>query len=267
MIRPWLVWLAIVLIALAVAGVVSLWTAGRYARTRRGKPATALPVAEDVTVLDRLLAPLVRAHPGRSGLRLVPDSAEALSLRLAMAGAAERSLDLMYYIWEDDLSGRMLAGAALAAADRGVRVRMLIDDVNLIRRDPAYRALDRHPRIEVRLFNPIRNRDRGIRRGLELLFNLMPYNRRMHNKLFVADGRLAVTGGRNIGDAYFGIERGRGIHFDDLDVLAAGSGAAVDVGSVRPLLELGQRPAAARAGVRQVEPAAALPPAAGALPG
>lgn len=222
MIRPWLVWLAIVLIALAVAGVVSLWTAGRYARRRRGKPATALPVAEDVTVLDRLLAPLVRAHPGRSGLRLVPDSAEALSLRLAMAGAAERSLDLMYYIWEDDLSGRMLAGAALAAADRGVRVRMLIDDVNLIRRDPAYRALDRHPRIEVRLFNPIRNRDRGIRRGLELLFNLMPYNRRMHNKLFIADGRLAVTGGRNIGDAYFGIERGRGIHFDDLDVLAAG---------------------------------------------
>lgn len=222
MTHRWLLWLAVGLTALAVFGLVSLWTAGRYARTKRGKPAQALPPARDVTVLDRLLEPLERAHPGLSGLRLVPEAAEALSLRLALAGAAERSLDLMYYLWEDDLTGRMLAGWVLAAADRGVRVRILIDDVNLLRRDPAYRALDRHPRIEVRLFNPIRNRDRGFRRGLEMLFNLIPYNRRMHNKLFIADGRLAVTGGRNLGDPYFGVQRGSGEFFEDLDILVAG---------------------------------------------
>ncbi|WP_417628682.1 phospholipase D-like domain-containing protein [Pararhodobacter aggregans] len=220
----WLGWLALALIVLGLALVGSLWAAGRFARLERGKPSAMLPRTDEETTLDRLIEPLERANPQRAGVRLVPSESEALALRLSLARAAERSLDLMYYIWEDDLSGRLLAGEVLAAADRGVRVRMLIDDVNLIRRDPAFRALDRHPRIEVRLFNPIRNRDRGVLRGLELLFNLLPYNRRMHNKLMIGDARLAITGGRNVGDPYFGVQKGSGVYFDDLDVLAAGAG-------------------------------------------
>ena len=220
-----MIWLWWGLGALAVAGLlalVALWSAGRFAKLKRGKPAHMLPTGEE-TALDALLEPLERANPGLSAARLIPGEREALALRLALARGAGRSLDLMYYIWEDDLCGRLLAQEVLRAADRGVRVRMLLDDVNILNRDPAYRALDRHPRIEVRLFNPIRNRDRGILRGLELLFNLLPYNRRMHNKLFLADARLAISGGRNIGDAYFGALRGSGVDYDDLDMLMAGA--------------------------------------------
>lgn len=219
--NPWLegaLWALGTLVVLALAG---LWLAGRFAKKKRGKPSSMLPQGED-TDYDQRLEPLEREHMGRSGIRLVPDEREALALRLSLARGAERSLDLMYYIWEDDLTGRLLAGEVLAAADRGVRVRMLIDDVNMIRRVPAYRALDRHPSIEVRLFNPIRNRDRSILRGIEMLVNLLPYNRRMHNKMFIADNRLAITGGRNVGDPYFGAQKGEGICFDDLDVILAG---------------------------------------------
>ncbi len=120
-----------------------------------------------------------------------------------------------------------------------MRVRLLLDDVNVLGRDPVYRALDRHPRIEVRLFNPIRNRDRGLRRGLEILVSLMPYNRRMHGKFWIADHRLALTGGRNIGDAYFGAPGGRaGRNYDDLDILlACGAVSCAMPGALRPVLE------------------------------
>ncbi|MFN4099779.1 MAG: phospholipase D-like domain-containing protein [Pararhodobacter sp.] len=218
----WSGWLVLALLAALLLLLAGLWAAGRFVRLKRGRPSAVLPTAPGETALDRLLEPLERAHAGQTGLKLLPDAREALALRLSAMRSAERSLDLMYYIWEDDLTGRLMAEAALAAADRGVRVRMLIDDVNLIRRDPAYRALDRHPKIELRLFNPIRNGHNAVLRGLEVLFNLMPYNRRMHNKLFIADMRLAVTGGRNVGDAYFGARSGKGLDFDDLDVLVAG---------------------------------------------
>jgi len=227
----WSGWLVLAVLAALLLLLAGLWAAGRFARLKRGRPSAVLPPLEEETALDRLLEPLERACPGQSALRLVPDSRDALALRLTAMRCAERSLDLMYYIWEDDLTGRLMAEAALDAADRGVRVRMLIDDVNLIRRDPAYRALDRHPRIEVRLFNPIRNGHNAVLRGLELLFNLLPYNRRMHNKLFLADMRLAITGGRNVGDAYFGARAGRGLDFDDLDVLVAGP-ALRDMGAL-----------------------------------
>lgn len=206
---------------LALAGAASLWSAGRFAKRKAGKPAVAIPAGKDA-VLDALLSPLQAAHPGEDGAALIAGGPEALRARLAMAQLAERSLDLLYYIWDDDLAGRLLAQAVLEAADRGVRVRMLLDDVNVLNHDPVYRSLDRHPRIEVRLFNPIRNRDRGFRRGLEILFNLLPYNRRMHGKLWITDGRLALTGGRNVGDAYFGLLGPGGRNYDDLDILLAG---------------------------------------------
>lgn len=217
-----LIWIAGGIALAVLLGLIALWATGRYAKHKRGKPAFVLPVAGD-SGLDTLLEPVQRAHPGQSGARLEPGESEALALRLALAQLAERSLDLMYYIWDDDLTGRLMAQAVLEAADRGVRVRMLLDDVNALNRDPVYRALDRHPRIEVRLFNPIRNRDRGFLRGLEILLNLLPYNRRMHGKMLIADHRLGVTGGRNIGDAYFGVLDDRGVNYDDLDILLAGA--------------------------------------------
>ncbi|WP_127104004.1 phospholipase D-like domain-containing protein [Pararhodobacter zhoushanensis] len=218
----WQSWIVIALLVAGAGALMTLWATGRFAKRKRGKATHVLPAGSD-TRLDALMEPLERAHPGLTGARLVPVDKDALTLRLALAHSAERSLDLMYYIWEDDLSGRLLAQAVLDAADRGVRVRMLFDDVNTLNRDPTYRALDRHPRIEVRLFNPIRNRDRGVLRGLEILFNLMPYNRRMHNKMWLADQRLAISGGRNVGDAYFGLQRGWDTDYDDLDMLLSGA--------------------------------------------
>ncbi|MCB1361898.1 MAG: phospholipase D family protein [Rhodobacter sp.] len=217
----WPLWLALALGLLAIAVPAGLFTAGRFGKLRRGAVSRALPPGGDTT-LDALLSGIEAAHPGLSGARLVPAESEALALRLELARLAERSLDLLYYIWDDDLSGRLLAQAVLAAADRGVRVRLLLDDVNVLNHDPVYRALDRHPRIEVRLFNPIRRRDRGLLRGLEMVLTLLPYNRRMHGKLWITDGRLAMTGGRNVGDAYFGALQGHGVDYDDLDALLAG---------------------------------------------
>lgn len=218
---PWLFWSLAALAVLALLALASVWSTGRFAKLQRGAPSLALPPGDD-TVLDTLLDPYAQANPGRSGAALVADPGDAFRTRLAMAQLAERSLDLLYYIWKDDMTGRLLARAVIEAADRGVRVRMLLDDVNVLNKDPVYRALDRHPRIEVRLFNPIRNRDRGFRRGLEILFNLMPLNRRMHGKLWIADGRLAMTGGRNIGDEYFAAANGAEVDYDDLDILMAG---------------------------------------------
>jgi len=217
----WLLWGMTTLGLLIAVGLLAVWWTGRFTKRKQGPKSSVRPVGQGGR-LDDLLSPLEARHPDHSGVRLADDPVDALRTRHAMAQLASRSLDLMYYIWDDDLSGRFLAQALLQAADRGVRVRLLLDDVNVLNRDPNYRALDRHPQIEVRLFNPIRNRGRGFRRGLEILLNLLPYNRRMHGKLWITDGRLAMSGGRNIGDAYFGLRRPPGHDCDDLDTLLAG---------------------------------------------
>lgn len=217
----WLGWIIGAAAFLALGSAIALWSYGRFARRARGPESHAIGPG-DAAALDRLLAPLEAAHPGLSGAALVFDPLEAFRLRLRSATQASRSLDLLYYIWTDDLTGRLLAQALIEAADRGVRVRLLLDDVNVLGRDPTYLALDRHPEIEVRLFNPIRNRESPLRRGIELLFNLLRYNRRMHGKLWLVDGRLALAGGRNVGDVYFGAARGRRRNVDDLEMLLAG---------------------------------------------
>ena len=125
---------------------------------------------------------------------------DALVARMVLAEAAERSLDVQYYIWHDDLTGRLFAHALLRAADRGVRVRILVDDVGTKANDEVLLSLDAHPQIEVRLFNPVASR---TFRGLGMLSDFSRTNRRMHNKSFVADNQRAVLGGRNIGDEYF----------------------------------------------------------------
>ena len=116
---------------------------------------------------------------------------------MLLARAAERSLDVQYYIWKDDLCGRLLFGALREAAERGVRVRLLLEDNNSAGLDPTLAALDAHPNIEVRLFNPFVNR--GVR-WLGYLTDFSRLNRRMHNKSFTADNQATIIGGRNVGD-------------------------------------------------------------------
>jgi len=169
------------------------------------------------TPLGRAIADRVAANPGKTGIYPLPDGRDAFAARVLLAQAAERSLDLQYFIWHDDTTGQLLSEAVWQAAERGVRVRILLDDANTRGLDATIAALDAHPNIEVRLFNPFANR--GFRWG-EAIADFSRINRRMHNKSFVADNQAAIVGGRNIGDEYF--DAGASIGFADLDVLAVG---------------------------------------------
>jgi putative cardiolipin synthase len=169
------------------------------------------------TFLGRQSHAELQAHPGQSAFRPLKSGVDALLARVVLAEAAQRSLDAQYYIWRDDLTGRIFADALLRAADRGVRVRVLLDDVGAQANDAVLSILDSHPNIEIRLFNPIASRSF---RGLGMLSDFSRVNRRMHNKAFVADNQAAILGGRNIGDEYF--EASSDVAFGDLDVLTAG---------------------------------------------
>jgi putative cardiolipin synthase len=170
------------------------------------------------TRLGRAVAPGVAANPGQTAIHALAEPRDAFAARVLLARAAERSLDVQYYIWRDDITGGLLCEALWEAAQRGVRVRVLLDDNSTRGLDEAIAALDAHPNIEIRLFNPYANR--GGRLG-ELLTDFSRLNRRMHNKSFTADNQVTIVGGRNIGDEYFGA--GSGVVFEDLDVIAAGS--------------------------------------------
>lgn len=208
---------ALVLVAASFLAALSY---GHFARHARGEDMWALPTDPAFTVLDRGIGPRVEAQHGRSGLTLLPDNLDAFAARALTARVAARSLDLMYYYWLDDLTGRLLANELIGAADRGVRVRLLLDDINATGKDSIYLALDAHPGISVRLFNPSRARDGGLRRGLEMVLRAFSVTRRMHNKAWIADGRLAIIGGRNIGDEYF--DAAETSNFRDIDMLMMG---------------------------------------------
>jgi putative cardiolipin synthase len=170
-----------------------------------------------VTRPGRAIAPLVQAHPGLSGVFALPDGRDAFAARVLLADAAERTLDARYYIWQNDLSGGLLFDALRRAADRGVRVRLLLDDNDTAGLDSLLAALDAHPNIKVRLFNPFKVRRWRV---LGYLTDFARLNRRMHNKSFTADNQATIIGGRNVGDEYF--DAGQGVSFADLDVLAVG---------------------------------------------
>jgi putative cardiolipin synthase len=167
--------------------------------------------------LHRSCGPLVQSHPGKSGIFALPDGLDAFAARVLLAGAAEHTLDVQYYIWHHDMSGTLLFEALHRAADRGVRVRLLLDDNNTSGLDATIAAFDAHPNMEVRLFNAFKWRRWRL---LSYLTDFRRLNRRMHNKSFTADGQATIIGGRNIGDEYFGA--GQEISFMDLDVLAVG---------------------------------------------
>jgi cardiolipin synthase C len=178
----------------------------------------AVPATTD-TALGRALAPALAEHPGQSGFALMQYGGLAFLARAALADLAERTLDVQYYIYEADSSGVVLADRLLAAAERGVRVRLLVDDNNLVKSEDRLATLAGHRNIEIRVFNPYRNRVRWMR-PLEALTSFGRVQRRMHNKIFAVDSQLAVIGGRNIGDDYFDVNRR--VNFTDVELLAAG---------------------------------------------
>jgi putative cardiolipin synthase len=169
------------------------------------------------TQLGRTLAPMLAHHPGQSVFYPLSGGPDALVARLALARAAQRSLDMQYYIFDADATGKTLMAAVVAAADRGVRVRLLLDDLHMAGQDRALAVLDSHPNIEVRLFNPFASR--GLR-APEMAFEFSRLDRRMHNKSMTADNQLTVVGGRNVGDPYFSADASS--DFTDLDLLAGG---------------------------------------------
>ncbi|OIJ39861.1 phospholipase D family protein [Massilia timonae] len=182
-----------------------------------GRVASTAIADTDDTRLGKALMPLTMAHPGLAGIHALSDGRDAFAARAVLAQAADRSLDVQYYIWRNDTTGRLMFDALRAAAERGVRVRLLLDDNNTAGLDASLAALDAHPMIEVRLFNP-----NGIRavRAVGMAADFMRLNRRMHNKSFTADNQVTIIGGRNVGDEYFGAAGE--ISFADLDVIAAG---------------------------------------------
>ncbi|GLQ88262.1 phospholipase D family protein [Dyella flagellata] len=179
-----------------------------------------LPAATD-TPSARYTHAEVNKHSHQSGFRLLTLSTNALLSRVALADHAAHSIDLQYYIFANDMTGHLMMQHLLAAADRGVRVRMLIDDDNFDDKHDLFSALNSHPNIEIRLFNPFRTRSPTlVSRAVQFMMEWRRLNRRMHNKAFIVDNNVAIIGGRNIGDPYF--DAGSDTHFRDLDVVAIG---------------------------------------------
>ena len=180
----------------------------------------ALPNPES-TALGRLLAS-EESNKNLSGIHLLASGDEALADLIALADHAERTLDIQYYIFQQDDSARTLLRHVRRAADRGVRVRLLVDDLNTAGEDRRFMHLGEHANIEMRVFNPFPGgRFATWTRFLASATDIRRINHRMHNKLIVADNSLAITGGRNIGDQYF--TRDQRSNFIDLDVVAAGA--------------------------------------------
>jgi len=156
-------------------------------------------------------------HPGESGFAIIRRGRPAFTSRIAFTELAEKTLDLQYYTWEEDETGWILAEHVLKAADRGVRVRILVDDITLAGRDTGAASLDAHPNIEVRVFNPFAHRNARL---IDFATDLGRVNHRMHNKIYVMDNSAAIIGGRNIGNHYFNVDTHA--NFRDLDIAAAG---------------------------------------------
>jgi putative cardiolipin synthase len=202
--------LGLLLAMLLQAGCASLPT--DYPRST----STSLTDTSD-TRLGHASSRLLAEHPEVSGVLLLSHGTDAFLARLALTEAAEKSLDIQYYIWHGDTTGKVLLERVLRAADRGVRVRLLLDDIGTAAKDSNLLAIDSHPNVEVRLFNPIAARSTRL---LGMMADFSRVNRRMHNKSFTADNQVMIVGGRNIGDEYFAARPD--VEFADLDLLAIG---------------------------------------------
>jgi putative cardiolipin synthase len=179
-------------------------------------PSTALANPEQ-TELGGLFQAELAAHPGESGASIISTGEWGFRARAGLATSAEKTLDLQYYIWDTDTTGKLLGEKLMRAADRGVRVRILLDDINTAETDFQFALLDLHHNIEIRLFNPFADRKSRV---FNLLSDLKRLNHRMHNKAFIVDNAVAIVGGRNIGDSYFGVDTAS--NFRDLDLVMVG---------------------------------------------
>ena len=169
------------------------------------------------TAIGSAIAKETSDHPGQSGFLLLENGLDAFVARAVLARFAERSIDVQYYLYHDDLVGRLFTDQLVQAANRGVRVRLLVDDMDLRGRDLGLAVLDAHPDIEVRIFNPF---SRNVGRTSQFITRLGSVTRRMHNKSFTVDNQATILGGRNIGNEYF--EADPNLAFADLDVMGIG---------------------------------------------
>ncbi|MES2320280.1 MAG: phospholipase D family protein [Pseudomonadota bacterium] len=183
-----------------------------------GRVASSALADTGATRIGKAVVPLAAAHPGLSGVHVLLEGRDAFAARMMMADAAERSLDVQYYIWRNDSTGMLLMNALRAAAARGVRVRLLLDDNNTAGLDGALALLAKQPNVQVRLFNPFAARGARL---LGMLGDFKRLNRRMHNKSFTVDGQATIVGGRNVGDEYF--DAAGDVLFSDLDIMAVGA--------------------------------------------
>lgn len=205
--RPWLLLVAAIVL---VGGCASL-------PADVDRPVSAAYQDTENTRLGRLATESISAHPGESAFVLLDSGLDAFVARAVLAEIAEVSIDAQYYLFHADTTGKLFLHQLVKAADRGVRVRLLLDDMDLAGRDLGGVLIDSHPNMEVRVFNPF---IRNSHRTLQLLTRFGKVTRRMHNKSFTVDNQATVVGGRNIGNEYF--EANPDLEFADLDVLAMG---------------------------------------------
>jgi putative cardiolipin synthase len=215
------------LAALLVVVTLAACAGGEPPPLPRGAPSTALAPRAGGLLADVEHRTAAAGGPDRSGFHLLDSNEDGLRWRLALADSAMHTLDLQYYVWWGDEAGSLLLRRVLDAADRGVRVRLILDDLTTIMadatspkvRDREIGLIDSHPNVEIRLFNPWHRRSM-FGRAIEMVERMERMNHRMHNKLMVADNRATVIGGRNIGNEYFGLSED--FNFRDLDVLGIG---------------------------------------------
>lgn len=220
---------AVVAVALALAGCATQQPPSTSAAAPAPRPAPQAALAPAADGPFATIEAGIRAQhgPDVSGFWLLDRNDDGLRWRLALIDSAKSSIDMQYYLWYGDTAGSLLLVRALDAANRGVRVRLLIDDLNSLLqtagkvkiRDEVFSMIDAHPNIELRLFNPWKERGLVARAG-EAIGDLKRLNQRMHNKVMIVDNRAAVLGGRNLGDEYFGLSTD--FNFHDLDVLGFG---------------------------------------------
>jgi len=175
----------------------------------------------EITALGQAFKTQLQHHPGLSGVYMLRKGLDAFVARAGLARLAERSLDVQYYMFHQDTVGRLLINELLDAADRGVRVRLLVDDMYGSDGDQVWLSLDAHPSFEVRLFNPF---VRSVPKNLQFVTNVKRVNHRMHSKTFTVDNSVTIVGGRNIGDEYFDADKD--LAFADRDVMSIGSTVA-----------------------------------------
>ncbi len=180
-------------------------------------PVYAKDTPTDQTTLAQLINPLKAQNPDLTGFHVLYDPFDAIAARIHLIDKAEKTLDLQYYIWDNDKIGSLALYKIIQAADRGVKVRLLVDDNNAQNMEAIYLALDQHPNIDVKLFNPYRFRSF---RPLDMVIDLKRINRRMHNKTFTADQQISLIGGRNMSNQYYNISDN--YQFSDVDVMLVG---------------------------------------------